>query len=344
MGLGPFPDVGLADARSEARKWRNVVRSGGDAVKARDAEQREAAKARPTLEAVFLECFESRRAELKNNGAGWDYPVRVHIIPTLGKVPIEELDQNDVASVLRPIWHDKPDAARKAALRLGMTLKHGAAMGLAVDLMAVEKAKALLGKRRHKPIHVPAMPWREVPGFYKSLGGSSTELALRLIVLTGCRSGEVRGAHLTEFDLIDSTWEIPAARMKMGSEFRVPLSDEAMKVVHLASRVVRNGYLFPSPRGDKPLSDMAFTSWFKRREMVERAHGFRSSLRDWIAETTDAPREVAELCLAHEVGGKVETAYRRTDFLEQRRALMGRWADHVTGGTDAILRLTKDGH
>lgn len=341
MGLGGFPALTLAAARVESNRWRSIAKAGGDPIKERERLAREAAKACPTLESVFAECFEARKAELKGDGrAGrWDSPLRVHVLPKLGKVPIEEIDQRDVANMLKPIWHDKPDAARKAANRLGIVIKHGAAMGLDVDLQAVEKARALLGKQRHEVQHTPALSWPDVPGFYRSLGEGITELALRFLILTGCRSGEVRGACEDEIDLTSGIWEIPANRMKAGKAHRVPLSAEAIEIVELANRVAQNGFLFPGRQGKGPLSDMVFTQFFKRRDMQVRAHGFRSSLRTWLAEATDAPREVGEMCLAHETGSKVETAYRRSDFLEQRRVLMERWADHVTGGSGTVVSL-----
>lgn len=335
MGLGSYFDVSLAEARKEAAHWRSFVRNGGDAIKERERLKREAAKERPTLNVVFDECFEARKAQLKNDGkAGrWDSPMRVHILPKLGSIPIDEIDQRDVAATLKPIWQDKPDAARKAANRLGIVIEHGAAMGLNVDIQTVAKARALLGKQRREVQHTPSMPWKDVPPFYQSLGEGVAELALRFLILTGCRSGEVRGATMDEIDLSTGVWIIPAKRMKAGRLHRVPLSDEAISVIRLVEPHRRNELMFPGQRGDKPLSDMTWTQWFKRRGIQARPHGFRSSLRNWLAETTNAPREVAELCLAHETGGKVEIAYRRTDFLDQRRTLMARWADHCLGGT-----------
>lgn len=332
MGLGAFPDISLADAREAATRWRKVAKQGTDPIKERERLAREAVREHPTLQQVFEECFEARKAQLKDEGkAGrWDTALRIHVLPKLGRVPIEEIDQRDIRNALAPIWHEKANSATKAIGRLGIVIKHGAAMGLDVDIQAVDKARALLGKQRHVVQNVPSMPWQEVPDFYRSLGDNVTELALRFLILTGCRSGEVRGCHIDEIDMDAAVWEIPGARMKGGNPHRVPLSSEAQRVLGLAAPFERVGLVFPGTKPGKPLSDMTWTAFFKRRRIEARPHGFRSSLRTWLAETTDAPREVAEACLAHVNAGKVEAAYRRTDFLERRRVLMERWGAYCS--------------
>ena len=154
------------------------------------------------------------------------------------------------------------------------------------------------------------------------------------------RSRPLRFLHLDQID--GDIWTIPAEQMKgrinATSEFRVPLSTEAQTVIGLARPYERDGFLFPNVRKGV-ISDATMSRLMERREMDARPHGFRTSLRTWLAEATDAPHEVAETCLGHVVGGSVERAYRRTDFLEQRRALMERWADHVTGGSGQLLLM-----
>lgn len=328
MGLGALRDVSLKEARETAAKWRGVARQGKDPIKERERRRREAAKADHTLSAVAEEAFEARKAQLKGDGkAGrWFSPLELHVLPKLGRVPVEELDQQDIRNTLAPIWHTKADTARKAMNRLGIVIRHAAAMGLDVDMQATEKAKALLGKSRHQPKHVPAMDWREVPDFYQSLNeGTITNLALRLLILTASRSSEVRFCHLDEIE--GDLWTIPAARMKGGAEHRIPLSGEAQAVIEQAKAFERGGYLFPNVRKGV-ISDATMSRFMERRGLEARPHGFRSSFRTWCAEATEVPREVAETCLAHVVGGSVERAYRRTDYLEQRRDLMERWANH----------------
>ncbi|SLN72090.1 Prophage CP4-57 integrase [Roseivivax jejudonensis] len=344
MGLGRLSDVSLKEARLEAERWRAIAREGKDPIKERDRLKREAARSDNTLRTVATDAFEARKAELRGDGkAGrWFSPLELHVLPKLARVPVEEISQQDIKSALSPIWHSKADTARKAMNRLSIVMKHAAALGLDVDLQATEKAKALLGKSRHKPQNIASMDWREVPAFYETLNEPTvTHLALRLLILTGARSKPIRFLSLDQID--GSVWTIPAELMKgregKTGDFRVPLSTEVLAVIELAKPHSRDGYLFPSARKGV-ISDATMSRLMERRELPERPHGFRSSLRTWLSETTDAPHEVAETVMAHTTGSAVERAYRRTDFLEQRHALLERWADHVTGkGTGKVVKL-----
>jgi integrase len=335
MGLGSALEVSLKEVRRDADIWRRAVREGKDPIKLREQQRREATRKIHLLADIVADAFESRKAELKGDGVAgrWLSPLELHVLPKLGKVPVTELDQKDIRDTLLPIWHLKADTARKAMNRLSICMKHAAALGLDVDLQATEKARALLGRQRHKAENIPALNWSEVPAFYQSLDdGSVTHLALRLLILTGVRSGPLRHLRVEQID--GDVWTIPPEGMKgrkrATSEFRVPLSPEALTIIDEARRHSRDGYLFASIRKGV-LSDASMSSLMKRRGLTARPHGFRSSLRDWLAEATDTPYEVAETCLGHVVGGSVERAYRRTDYLEQRRVVMERWALHVSG-------------
>ncbi len=346
MGLGGVQNVSLKEARSEAEKWRSVARQNKDPIKEREKLRREAARADHRLADVAVEAFDARKAELKGDGkAGrWFSPLELHVLPKLGRVPVEEIDQRDIKNTLAPIWHTKSDTAKKAMDRLKIVLRYAAAAGLDVDLQATDKARALLGKSRHVSKRIPALPWAEIPAFYDNLSdGTITQLALKLTILTALRSMPVRFANLKDID--GDTWIIPAEFMKSQRghefEFRVPLSDEALSVIEQARPFARDGFLFPSVRRGV-ISDATMSRYMERLGMDARPHGFRSSFRTWCAEATDTPEQVAETALAHTVGSKVERAYRRTDFLEQRRALMQRWADHVTGGTGHVVRMVRD--
>lgn len=342
MGLGPYPRVSLKEARLEADKWRRVSQQGKDPIKQRQTAQRDAERNMHILNDIARDAFESRKAELKGDGkAGrWFSPLEIHILPKLGKLPVSEIDQRDIRDTLAPIWHSKAVTARKAMNRLNICIRHAAALGLDVDIQATEKAKALLGKQRHKAQNIPALNWRDVPAFYQSLDqGTVTELALRLLILTAVRSASVRFMHLDQIE--GDVWTIPADAMKgrkdATNEFRVPLSTEALAVIEQAKPFARDGYLFPSVRKGV-ISDATMARYMERRGMAERPHGFRSSFRDWTAEATNTPREVAETCLAHVSGGAVELAYRRTDFLEQRRALMERWGNVAANFGQSVVR------
>jgi integrase len=268
-------------------------------------------------------------------------PLELHVLPRLGRVPVAEIDQIDIRDTLRPIWKTKPDTAMKAAGRLHLCIRHAAALGLPVDLQAVEKAKLLLGKQDKKVKNIPAMAWRDTPAFYESLEeGTITQLALRLLILTAVRSSPLRYARAEQFDTENAVWTIPADMMKGArgstSDFRVPLSPEALAVVKQARPFARDGNLFPSLRRGV-ISDATMRAYMSRAKLEARPHGFRSSSRTWVEEATDVSRVVAEECLAHSVAGKVEEAYRRTDLLDKRRVLMDRWAGFVSGKESADI-------
>ena len=305
MGLGGYPEIGLAKARDLADRWRAMAKEGRDPIKEREREIREARREDIALSIITADAFEARKAELKGDGTAgrWLSPLTLHVLPKLGKVPVTDLDQRDIRDTLAPIWHTKADTARKAMNRLSIIMKHAAALGLDVDLQATEKAKALLGKTRHVPKNIPAMVWADVPGFYASLEEPTlTHLALRLLMLTGLRSTPLRTIRLDQIE--GDVWTVPAEAMKgrkgATEAFRVPLSHEAQRIIDLARPHAHNGYLFPNTRGGV-ISDMTLSRMMERRGLDARPHGFRTSLRTWLAEATDTPHEVAEAMLAHVV-------------------------------------------
>ncbi|MBR1209466.1 site-specific integrase [Bradyrhizobium sp. JYMT SZCCT0180] len=354
MGLGSISDVGLKEARDAAEKWRATVRAGNDPIKVRERAKREAARNLHMLKDVADDFFEGYKARLKGDGTAgrWFSPLTLHVLPRLGKVPVANLDQVDIRDTLRPLRDTKPETMRKALNRLNLVVRHAAALGLDVDTRIIDKARALIGSGNSKAGKIPAMAWQDVPAFYASLNdGSVTHLALRLLILTGVRSAPLRFIREDQItrEKIDGheidIWTVPAEAMKgrkgQTEAFRVPLSAEAMNVIEQAKRLARGGYLFPNVTGKGVASDMTLSMFMRRAKLEARPHGFRSSLRDWLAEATDAPHEVAETILQHVAGSKVTRAYRRTDFIEQRRALMERWADHATGNSGKIVRLVE---
>jgi len=343
MGLGGYPAIGLAAARKLAERWRNVAAAGRDPVKEREAEERAARREDISLAVITADAFEARKAELKGDGTAgrWLSPLTLHVLPKLGRVPVTDLDQRDIRDTLAPIWHAKADTARKALNRLHIVLRHAAALGLDVDLQATDKARALLGKTRHVAQNIPAMAWADVPGFYASLEEPTlANLTLRLLILTGVRSAPLRNIRLDQIE--GDVWTVPGESMKgrkgATGDYRVPLATEALRIIDLARPHARNGVLFPNTRGGV-ISDATMSRLMERRGMEARPHGFRTSLRTWLAEATDARHEVAEAMLGHTTDSGVVRAYRRTDWIEQRRALAERWADHVTGGAGQVVKL-----
>jgi integrase len=324
MGLGRWPDVSIAEARERAANARQTLRDGVDPIQAR-AKSKRVAK-RLTLKEAIEGCYKAKQAELKNDGTAgrWMSPLSSHIIPKLGTVPVEAIDQHTLVDTLGPIWHDKPEVARKALNRVNLTLKHALALGLNVDLQAPMKAKALMGKQRHEVTHIPAMPYQDAPKFYEWLCtlNHTAALALRFLMLTVARTSEVR---LATFDEIEGeVWTLTPERTKTGREHRVPLTSEALQVMMVARERSPNEYLFPALK-QQPISDMAMSSFMKREGYEARPHGFRATFRTWVEEQTDTPFEVKEAALGHTVDAGVVGAYQRSDRLEKRRKLMEQW-------------------
>jgi integrase len=330
MGLGRWPDVSIAEARGRAAEARKTLRDGCDPIASRQSAKRLIRKL--TLREAIEGCFEAKKAELKRDGdAGrWMSPLTVHVIPKLGAVPVEEIDQHRLLEVLRPIWHDKSEAARKALNRVNMTLKHAAALGIEVDLQAPMKAKALLGKQRHTAEHIPSLPYPDAPAFYKSLVGAEgiAALALRFLILTVARTSEVRFATFGE--IAGNVWSLPAERTKTGRDRRIPLTEEAVAIVAKARKETNGNYLFPST-GGKALSDAGMAALMKRQNLAARPHGFRATFRTWVEEQTDTPFEVKESALGHLVDSEVVRAYQRSDRFELRQRLMDRWVSFLVG-------------
>ena len=328
MGLGPWPDVSISEARERAAEARKKLRDGIDPI-----EERSKLRHRPqrmTVEAAIQDCFRARQAELKNDGkAGrWLSPLKTHVIPKIGQRSIEDIDQHVLRTVFDPIWHSKPDAARKAMNRMNLTLKHAAALDLDVDLQAIMKMKALLGKRRHEAKHIPSLPYQNAPAFYQALVGNdtTTALALRFLLLTAARSSEVRFA--TFYEVRDGTWHLTEDRTKTGKAIRVPLSDEALSVMALAKTRSTDEFLFPSPKGGA-LSENAMSTFMKRAKMSARPHGLRATFRTWAENETDADWETKESALGHVIGNSVERAYQRSDLFDKRRALLNEWSSYL---------------
>lgn len=335
MGLGGVRDVSLKEAREYAEQYRRMARDGIDPI--RERRQRRAAMLRPenNLKDIAHEAYEARKSQLKGDGkAGrWFSPLERHVLPKLGRMSVEEITARDVKDALAPIWHTKAETARKAANRLQIVIKHAAAMELNVDVGVVEKAKQLLGRPRHTPKNTPSMSWQDAPAFYQSLEEPMiTHLALRLLMLTGSRSMPIRFAHVDQ--LQDDVWVVPAANMKAtvgkARDFHIPMSTEALSVWQTATQFAREGYLFPGTRRGV-ISDATMSRFMERHGLEARPHGFRSTLRTWLTDQTDASYEVGETILAHQVGTKVHRAYQHSDLLEQRRPYMERWAEYLTG-------------
>lgn len=361
MGLGSVHSLSLAQARTERDRWRDMMNDKRNPVNPMDEKrrlERDAQDGRTslTLADVAPMAFEAIKGRLKGDGkAGrWYSPLRLYILPAIGDIKIEDIHQRDIVTALKPIWKTKAPTAEKALQRLGSVMKHGAAMGLDVNLNAALNAKQLLGHAGHTVRNHPALPWQEIPRLYQSLNPVRTvERALMFYILTGggTRMRPLRLARSDQF--ADGVWtvegEILKGRKGQEADFRIPVTREMQHLIELSFSGDRHGYLFPSPRSqkgnEKAVSDQAIENVMREREVKwdwpepYRPHGIRATFRSWVSEVDPSLYAVAETALAHRVGGIVERTYARNDFLEQRRALMERWADHLTGGSGEVVRM-----
>ena len=342
IGLGGFPLVSLAEARDKAFENRRHARGGGDPL----AEKRKARV--PTFREAALKVFDANKPRWRNghHTKSWLQTLERHAMPHIGDMPVDRIGREDVLRVLTPIWGTRIETARRVRQRTRTVLAWAQAHGyIAGDNAAGEGIDGALPAMPAVKEHFRALPYNEVPDVLRTVEESGASLAARLcfrfVVLTAARSGEARGATWNEIDLDARLWIIPPSRMKAHVEHRVPLSSVAVDVLEQARMLDDgSGVVFPSPmRRGKPLSNMSLTKVLRDNRLADRTtvHGFRSSFRDWCAET-GKPRELAEAALAHTVGG-VEGAYFRSDLIEQRRRLMEDWARYLTGARAKVVRL-----
>ena len=331
VGLGSYPVVTLAAARAKALANARAVADGRDP---RDRRSRA-----PRFEDAAEKVIEIHAANWKDGGksaAQWRASLRDYALPKIGRKSVSSITTADVMGILLPIWSAKGETARGIRQRIGAVMKWAVAQGYREDNPAGDAISAALPKNGTRREHQRALPHAEVAsalaGVRESGAYPATALAFEFLVLTACRSGEVRGARWDEVDSGTATWTIPPVRMKAKLEHRVPLAPRVMEILDEARGLDDGGGLvFPSPTG-RTLSDSTLSKLLREIGIGAVPHGFRSSFRDWAAECSDAPREVCELALAHVNSDRVEAAYRRSDLFERRRRLMADWAGYIAGG------------
>jgi integrase len=340
MGLGSERIFSLAEARKRARAARQLLADGVDPIDHRDA-LRAQERLQKANSLSFEKCWEkyiaAHRAGWRNpkHVGQWENTLETYAGPVIGKLPVQDVDTALVLRVLEPIWATKPETAGRLRGRIEQVLdwarvhKYRAGENPArwrghLDKLLPKKSKV------HSVKHLPALPYAKINEFITALREQPgiAARAVELAILTAARSGEVRGAKPSEFDLEAGIWTVPGERMKAGKEHRVPLTSRAVGIVRERLKADPEAvYLFPNSRNGKPLSDMALTAVLRRMKRTGiTVHGFRSSFRDWAAERTTYPREMCEFALAHTLSSEVEAAYLRSDMLEKRRQLMGDWA------------------
>jgi len=333
IGLGSIKAVDLGDAREAAHQIRRQIAQGLDPVAERKRERQVVPKFRDAAKAVH----EEHKAGWKNgkHQAQWLSTLESYAFPKLGDRLVSDIGAPEIRDVLAPIWLSKPETARRVRQRIGTVLDWACVKGFRQTEAPLRSLSKGLPRQPSKDRHFAAMAYADVPKFIERLQERESvgRLALEALILTAARSGEIRFARWPEIDLENGFWSIPAERMKMNRAHVVPLSREAIGALQRAARfrAPNSELVFPGQKLKKPLSDMSLLKILRDMNLEVTVHGFRSAFRDWVAEQTSYPGEVAEAALAHAVSNKVEAAYRRTDFLAKRRELMRDWGRYCFG-------------
>jgi integrase len=358
IGLGSYATLSLKEARERARVLKNEIWDGSDPVEERRETKRTAAAARKriTFASAVDDCLQGKLEEFRNqkHRRQWRSTLDSYAAPVLGGMDVADIEMRHVLDVLRPLWFDKTETASRLRGRIETVLRwatvHGYRSGenparwkdnLEVVLPKPSQVKT--------ETHHPAVQVVEAREWYAALRkrrGFSAR-ALEFATLAAARSGEVRGMTWDEVDLTTRIWTVPAERMKMKREHRVALSSAAIDLLEGLDRLDDTPFVFPAPRGGE-LSDMALSSCMRKMHETRGSggfldaqsgrpavpHGLRSTFRDWVTDLTGHPRELAEMALAHDIGGAVEQAYRRSDMLEKRRPMMEDWAQFLNNRSD----------
>jgi len=340
MGLGGYPSVTLAQARELARIARAKADTDTDPIAERKiarSELRAQQAAALTFEQCATQFIKSKSDEWKNakHTAQWESTLVTYAFPVMGKLLVRDVTLAHVMATLEPIWKDKTETASRLRGRIEQVLDWATTREFRTGENPA-RWRGHLDKLLPKPSkvakveHYAALPVHEAASFTQRLRQQTGigAKALEFTILTAARSGEVRKAVWSEFDLTLKIWTIPAERMKAGKEHRVPLSDAAVMLLNSLPRVAGTDLVFPSSKAT-PLSDMTLTLVLRRMQVNAVPHGFRSTFRDWVSERTSYPHEVAEMALAHTIENKVEAAYRRGDLFEKRTKMMAEWADFL---------------
>ncbi|EKE72779.1 tyrosine-type recombinase/integrase [Celeribacter baekdonensis] len=329
FGLGGADVVTLHQARDRALEYRRMAKQGLNP-------RFNASRDIPTFEEIAQQVHIDRMPTWKNakHGQQWINTLRDYAFPKIGRMPVDSIDQPEILMCLSPIWTEKHETARRLAQRLKVVLDVAKSKGFRSGENPVTAIKdaGVLPKVVKKAKHHNAMRWQDVPNFYADLFGrdAMAAKALMFTCLTGSRTGEVLGMRWDELDFIARLWTCPAVRMKTGDDHRVPLSDEMLAILE-PLKAMQSEYVFEGQKRHRPLSNMAMLMLLRRMGVEGvTVHGFRSTFRDWASEVANAPREVAEMSLAHKVGSDVERAYARSDLLDKRRVLMERWSGFAT--------------
>lgn len=331
--FGPYPEVPLAEAREKALRLRQAIRRGENPL----AEtQTEVVPTRPTFSTFAFEFIRTHAAQWRNakHVDQWRNTLRDYAFPIIGEIPVDQVTTDHILRILTPIWSEKTETASRLRGRIERVLGAATAQQLRSGLNPAQWRGHLeytlpAPKRVKRVTHHAALAYRMVHDLIGVLQNKDcvSALALEFLILTAARTGEVRFAKWSEIQ--DNLWIVPADRMKGRKEHRVPLTDRCLEILAIARSVLGNAeYIFH--RNGRPLSNVAMAKLLEGIVPGYTVHGFRSTFRDWAAEETEHPSDVAEMALAHKIENPVEASYRRGDLLNRRRRLMEDWADYCS--------------
>jgi integrase len=337
MGMGSVYTLTLAEAREKAREARKLLLEGIDPIERRKAHRAAAVAADAGIK-TFRECGEqyirehAKKWTNPKHGEQWKSTLESYVYPVLGKLPVGTIDTPLVLKILKPLWERAPVTASRVRGRieqiLGWATVHHYRGGPNPAQWRGHLQHALPALSQIAQVeHHAALPYTEAPDFMAKLQQNSSVAArcLEFIALTAVRMTEATDATWDEIDLATTTWTIPGSRMKNGEEHRVPLSDATVRALAQMREIRTSAYVFPGLRAGRPIGRNAV--WELGKMLGTTVHGLRSTFRDWAAERTNFPREVAEMALAHAIPNAVEAAYRRGDLFDKRRKLMQAWAE-----------------
>ncbi len=357
MGLGPAGknEVPVDVARELARRYRGLVRSKIDPLEKRASEQAADQGNNISFKEAAKACIKAKQSEWLSpkSPQQWRNTMRDYVYPVIGQIPVRQIELAHVLKCVQPIWETKTETASRVRARIEAVLDQAAVLGYREgDNPARWKGNLdqLLSKPgKVAPVqHFAALPYEKLPAFIAQLQQRNgiAPPAVLFTILTAARSGEVRGATWDEIDLDAGIWAIPKTRMKAGREHRVLLSSAAMQLLQAMRPLKHDVYVFPGLKRNRPLSDQALTRTLRRMGISKEeasVHGFRSCFRDWVAEKTGYPAEVAEMALAHKVASQVEAAYRRGHLLEKRKKLMESWAQYCFQSKGEVVSIRTGG-
>ncbi|WP_318012237.1 tyrosine-type recombinase/integrase [Mesorhizobium sp. ESP6-5] len=343
MGLGSIETFSLKEARERAREARQLVASGIDPIQKRVSEK----LASGAASAKLITFSEAIGRYLKAHGAAWrnlkhadqwKNTLETYAEPTIGKLGVAQIETSHIINILEPIWATKTETASRVRGRIEAILDWATARGFRTGENParwrghLDKLLPARGKVTKVQHHV-ALPYGALPAFLEGVRAAEfiSARALEFTILTAARTGEAIGSKWSEFDLAQKIWTIPGERMKSGRDHRVPLSDRVIEILDKLPSESEE-YVFPGAKEGRPLSNMAMLEFLRGIDDTAEltVHGFRSTFRDWAAEQTNFPRDIAEAALAHVIADKTEAAYRRGDALEKRRRLMTAWARYCS--------------